>query len=896
MISENSHIFVLNTIDMSMPDVFREQKKYKFFELKVYASTEWLADNRKKYRQVFDNKTTAYIYAELTLLNRAFEVDAFTVSGILKCFEVENGLKKQICELPFKKKVNKSDQFAYIREGWGNKKEGTYWKKGTYCWEAWVDDKVIATKYFYVEQYYGGSNDINIPPVKLKSIKLYEGSFDDVIEEDRRYLTSFSANETRYVYTEIILENDLANREWYSYKEWYLEMFVRFYNSSKDLKGQIIKLEKLDKIHRQVKITAGWGANDYGSWNSGEYSIDFIFLERLVGTVDFEIGDETIEGIPKLKVSFPEYVVDQEFIPQFDNRSDFIISEFNNLVGLEDVKKQINDHFKYLEFLQLRIGKGFKETDKLNLHAAFKGNPGTGKTTVAKMMGAIYKKMGLLSKGHTIEVDRGDLVGEFIGQTAPKTKEIIEKARGGVLFIDEAYALARVNDDSKDFGKEVIEILIKELTSDKGDLAVIVAGYPSEMDYFLNSNPGLMSRFKHQLDFPDFMPQELFDIAMLKSQEKEIQFTDKSKALLKEIIIRAYRDKSKTFGNGRYVNDLLEKAKMNMALRIMARKFPDKLNKADLSTIIIADLQPLMEKSARKKPELPVDELILTEAMTELDALIGLDNIKIQIKELVSVIRYNLTNEREILTKFSFHTVLMGNPGTGKTTVARILGKIYKALGLLERGHVVETDRQGLVAGFVGQTAIKTAEKVDEALDGVLFIDEAHALSAYGYNNNDFGSEAIQTLLKKMEDYRGRLFVIVAGYTDNMDQFLKTNPGLSSRFDKTFFFNDYTPDELLSIAVSAIKSDGYKMTTAASSALKNYLTDLYNGRDKHFGNARTVKSLTQEIIRRQNLRMSTATEENILTKDRTTIDMVDISDVIHFKAGEKPVRASIGFK
>lgn len=864
-----------------------EQLNYKFKELKVYASTEWLADNKKKYRQVFDTKKTTYVYIELSLINKAFDQEAWDIEGVLKCYEIKN-TKKKICELPFKKKVNKHDHILYIREGWGNKKEGSYWKKGTYSWEAWVDGVLVGTKFFYIEDFEVKGAGEEEPPVKLRHIRLYEGPYDEVIEEERRYVTAFSINETRYIYAEILLDNQLLNNPWN------LEAFVRFYNGSKDLKGQVNRLEKINKDQTQIMISAGWGSNTTGSWNQGQYSIDLIILDQLIASVSFEVGDDFVNGIPVLQLGNSQFMISQKMDYTLYTQQE-VVEQLNNLIGLEDIKKQVHDHFRYLEFLKLRKDKGFRETDRMNLHAAFKGNPGTGKTTVAKMMAAIYHKMGLLSKGHTVEVDRGDLVGEYIGQTAPKTKEIIEKARGGVLFIDEAYALARANDDSKDFGKEVIEILIKELSGDKGDLAVIVAGYPGEMDFFLNSNPGLKSRFKHQFEFSDFLPQELCDIALLKAGEKEIVLNEKSRTLLMEIITRAYRNKNKTFGNGRYINDLLDKIKMNMALRIMSRENPAKLSKAELSTILAADIHALQLDTKRRSPELHIDEEMLHTAMTELNAMTGIDNIKTQINELVTIVRYTLRSEKDVLHQHSFHTVLVGNPGTGKTTVARLLARIFKALGLLERGHIVETDRQGLVAGFVGQTAIKTAEKVDEALDGVLFIDEAHALSSYG-SNNDFGNEAIQILLKKMEDYRGRIFVIVAGYIDNMEQFLKANPGLSSRFDKTMVFKDYTPHELVEIAKAYIQTESYKISKSADSVLKTYLTEMYKTRDKHFGNARVARSIVNEAIRRQNLRLSRMDPEQITAKIKLTLEASDFLDVINKKNEEVPVRARIGFK
>ena len=504
--------------------------------------------------------------------------------------------------------------------------------------------------------------------------------------------------------------------------------------------------------------------------------------------------------------------------------------------------------------------------------------------------------MGLLSKGHVFEVDRVDLVGEYIGQTAPKVKEVLEKARGGVLFIDEAYALARANDDSKDFGREVIEILVKEMSNGKGDLAIIVAGYPKEMKYFINSNPGLKSRFKHFFEFSDYLPQELIEIAEYSSKMREINFTLESFTLLKDIITQAYRERDRSFGNARYVQDLLEKAKLNMALRIMARKNPAKLPKNDLSEIQTSDVITLKPIVLKNIPNIPIDINLLDEAMSELNQLIGIENIKTQISEMVNMVKYYREAGKNVLSNFSLHTVFVGNPGTGKTTVARILAKIYKALGILERGHIVETDRQGLVAGFVGQTAIKTSEKIDEALGGVLFVDEAYALTNFNGLQGDFGNEAIQTLLKRMEDLRGQFFIFVAGYPDNMDVFLKANPGLSSRFDKTLKFNDYSPIQLEQIAVKMFKDEGYAIAPKTSSILLEYLNGVFAKRDKYFGNARAVRKIVLEVIKNQNLRIS---EIPILERKKNQsnkISIADLKNILTSSDSDSIKKSTIGFR
>ena len=709
------------------------------------------------------------------------------------------------------------------------------------------------------------------------------------MEEDRTYYSEFAAEESRYIYAEIFLSN------LFRADNWHCELFVKFYNQSRELKGQVIRLHNVKKEEDIIKITAGWGANSKGSWKEGSYSIEIVFMDVLLAVVDFKVSEEFAEGVPIVRIpdksltySILHEELDESFLEVFE--------KLNSLIGLQEIKQKVKEHASYLEFLKIRKDKGFKEQEKINIHSVFTGNPGTGKTTVAKMMGQLYRKMGLLSKGHVIEVDRVDLVGEYIGQTAPKVKEVIEKARGGVLFIDEAYALARTNDDSKDFGREVIEILVKEMSNGKGDLAVIVAGYPKEMKHFIQSNPGLRSRFKHYFEFPDYMPQELIQIAESAAVTREISFTPESFEILKDIITAAYRERDKSFGNARYILDLLDKAKLNMALRVMARKHPGKLSKDELSCIQVSDVLALGNKMKSALPDIPVDTFLLQQALEELDKLVGIDNVKTQIREMVDVVKYYRETGKSVLTGFSLHTVFVGNPGTGKTTVARILAKIYKALGILERGHIVETDRQGLVAGFVGQTAIKTSEKIDEALGGVLFIDEAYALSNFNGMQGDFGNEAIQTLLKRMEDLRGQFFVFVAGYPDNMEVFLKANPGLSSRFDKTLKFNDYTPSELLKIAIKMIEDEGYKLAPKTLSMINMVTQDLYDKRDKYFGNARTVRKIILEIIKNQNLRSSAIPAGDrkksqfhlILPEDLVSVKSMQESDTIDKK--------SIGFR
>ena len=241
----------------------------------------------------------------------------------------------------------------------------------------------------------------------------------------------------------------------------------------------------------------------------------------------------------------------------------------------------------------------------------------------------------------------------------------------------------------------------------------------------------------------------------------------------------------------------------------------------------------------------------LEEALKELDELIGLEPIKQEVRTLVNYLKLQQRRGEAGLsgTEISLHMVFTGNPGTGKTSVARIVGKIFSAMGILQKGHLIETDRSGMVADYMGQTGPKAQAKINEALDGVLFIDEAYSLVARD-GQDPYGNEAIQALLKRAEDDRNRLVIILAGYPDEMDTLLKANPGLSSRFNRVLDFGDYSPLELARIFGSLCEKNRYKLAEGTRAKLMLGLTELYRLRDRHFGNGRAVRNLFEQAIRR----------------------------------------------
>ena len=286
--------------------------------------------------------------------------------------------------------------------------------------------------------------------------------------------------------------------------------------------------------------------------------------------------------------------------------------------------------------------------------------------------------------------------------------------------------------------------------------------------------------------------------------------------------------------------------------------------------------KPAPQTQAEKpgeKEEIPPKEKI-EDLLAELDSYVGMDAIKEEVRSLINMVQvYKLRREHDLpTTDMSLHMVFSGNPGTGKTTVARIMARIYHSLDILSKGQLVEVDRSGLVAGYVGQTALKTAKVIEQALGGVLFIDEAYALN--GKSENDFGQEAIDTILKAMEDHRDDLVVIVAGYTELMDRFIHSNPGLESRFNRFLMFEDYTPEQMLAIFKMQCKKGCYVLAEGTEELVRDFIAE--ESADDSFGNARGVRNLFEHILVAQNNRL--AKMENV-TRD----DLMQIlpDDVLH---------------
>src|SRR5258706_6709658 len=403
-------------------------RNYKFKHIKFYAFTESLADEKKPYRKILEQEEITYLYWEIALFNKKYDEADWKATLVTKCYKVDEG-RIEMCNIPAELNVTKDTDIYYYSYGWGTDSPG-YWRAGIYNWEVYIDNELAGTDTMYVN-FFGSVTENSNPYFDLTAIRLYP-SYEDFREakEGYRYVTQFDVAITEYVGVEI----EIIRKQSVSLNYEFIYYLIKDDGSPKAIFTNTNVLPAGD-IGKTELIRYGWGLGKPGYWKKGNYILYVNFMGQKIGSVAFTIGDTEVAGIPSTlnynNTSTP--ILHYTIASAPTKTTEELLKELDALVGMENVKRSIRENIAYLQFNKIRIDKGFKDDSAINLHSVFTGNPGTGKTTVVRLLAQLYHSMGLLSKGHVIEAGRAELIAEFIGQTAPKVKKVIADARGGVL-------------------------------------------------------------------------------------------------------------------------------------------------------------------------------------------------------------------------------------------------------------------------------------------------------------------------------------------------------------------------------------------------------------------------------------------------------------------------------
>lgn len=537
-----------------------------------------------------------------------------------------------------------------------------------------------------------------------------------------------------------------------------------------------------------------------------------------------------------------------------------LLNQLDELEGLAEVKAAVHEMVQQVQFERARRMQGLP-VQPVTRHLVLTGNPGTGKTTVARLIGRILHAAEVLPNATFLEVRRADLTSKYHGETEKRVRRAIDRARGGVLFIDEAHALAPKG-ERDDVAKQLIAELVAGMENQRDEFVLMIAGYPAPLQQLLASDPGLAGRFARTLYFPDLSNEALTEAFMKRAAESEYRTADDVAEAVRSYFGRIPRGES--FSNAREARSLFETAVARLASRYASD--PDGV---DLALITSEDIP-------KPAPPGSIEEAALAQARAGIDSLTGLRQVKESLSRLadsarLQVLRIQMGGPAKPVSPG--HFAFVGPPGTGKTTVALQLGQLFAALGLLRSGHVVRANRSTLVAEYIGQTAPKVRDQVQAALDGVLFIDEAYALLPPDAAR-DFGVEAVATLVEEMEKYRDRFVVVLAGYEQDIEQLLSANDGLRSRVANVVRFEEFTTDELRQVA--------QHMAADAKLTLDDGVAELIAERadadrkNPGFANARTVRNLLNGAEGRLATRLAKMPRGELRQEDLYRITAADL--------------------
>lgn len=593
--------------------------------------------------------------------------------------------------------------------------------------------------------------------------------------------------------------------------------------------------------------------NDFGNIHLAHRTIDDKVLPSLIQRV---VNGQAVQEDKESAIT-----ITSDDIPKIRHRDPKkAIERLESLVGLENIKQSIMAHASLVNLNRRRMELGlFNHMPPM--HMVFTGNPGTGKTTVAELIGEIYYGMGVLSSGHLVEVDRSKLVGQFLGDTEKNTLNAIKSAAGGVLFIDEAYNLFTNDPDRRDFGHRVIETLLTYLSMEQTNMIVVLAGYTVEMEHLLQSNPGLKSRFSYLFHFNDYTPEQLMKIGGFVMKKEQYKITPEAEKKLTQYVINAYNNKDEHFGNGRFITRLLT-TKIIPSVSDRLYKMPaESVTAQDLVTITEADIPEVEDRMKMRT----WDSAIIDDALEQLDELAGLENVKKALRDYVVMLHASFVNKTPMAGNYMTWNFL-GNTGSGKSTVAEILCRIMQGASLLPTNHFCTLNIEEFANANNPMAIVEKA--LLKATDGMLFLD----LDSPNYSN--YNTDFLQFWIdNKRKELNMNIAVVIARTNDNRDAVVRNlmQHGVVPS-NHILVFEDFQPAELKEIFSYLLKKQfNLDIEPEAKNVIDRCIDQIYKNRQNYPVNARTIQLLASTVAQIAQLRIfnSSDTSSNLVVKADT---------------------------
>lgn len=593
--------------------------------------------------------------------------------------------------------------------------------------------------------------------------------------------------------------------------------------------------------------------NDFGNIHLAHRTIDDKMLPSLIQRV---VNGQAVQEDKEAAIT-----ITSDDIPKIRHRDPKkAIERLESLVGLENIKQSIMAHASLVNLNRRRMELGlFNHMPPM--HMVFTGNPGTGKTTVAELIGEIYYGMGVLSSGHLVEVDRSKLVGQFLGDTEKNTLNAIKSAAGGVLFIDEAYNLFTNDPDRRDFGHRVIETLLTYLSMEQTNMIVVLAGYTVEMEHLLQSNPGLKSRFSYLFHFNDYTPEQLMKIGGFVMKKEQYKITPEAEKKLTQYVINAYNNKDEHFGNGRFITRLLT-TKIIPSVSDRLYKMPaESVTAQDLVTITEADIPEVEDRMKMRT----WDSAIIDDALEQLDELAGLENVKKALRDYVVMLHASFVNKTPMAGNYMTWNFL-GNTGSGKSTVAEILCRIMQGASLLPTNHFCTLNIEEFANANNPMAIVEKA--LLKATDGMLFLD----LDSPNYSN--YNTDFLQFWIdNKRKELNMNIAVVIARTNDNRDAVVRNlmQHGVVPS-NHILVFEDFQPAELKEIFSYLLKKQfNLDIEPEAKDVIDRCIDQIYKNRQNYPVNARTIQLLASTVAQIAQLRIfnSNDTSSNLVVKADT---------------------------